>query len=313
MKLNECIKLWKENELKEKVKSRTYLEYEEVSRIHIIPQLGEFKLRKINNNILNNFIENKKQKGNMITGDGLSVNTINLIISVLNQLLNYAYNNKLIKKELRIKRLNNKNSIKRIEVFTHDEKDIIEKYCLNHKKNNYFGIVLCLNTGIRLGELLALTWDDIDFQKKELTINKNVKSIRVNNKTIKDVSTPKTNSSNRIIPIPETLIPYLKKIKRENNSKYLITNIKKDMVDTRSYQKLYERLLKRLNITYRNFHVLRHTFATNALETGIDIKSLSEILGHANPSITMSIYTHPRSEYKAKKINELGKLINTKK
>ena len=158
--------------------------------------------------------------------------------------------------------------------------------------------------------MLALTWDDINFNTKLLEINKNVCKLKIDGKYTFHLDTPKTKSSYRVIPIPKQLITHLKKIKKESTSNYIITTKNNGMVDTRSYQKTFERILKKLNIKYRNFHSLRHTFATRALELGMDVKSLSEILGHKNAMITLNRYTHSLLSYKIEMMNKLGKKLN---
>ena len=199
---------------------------------------------------------------------------------------------------------------KEISVFTKKEQLVIESFCLNHKKRNYIGIVICLYTGIRLGELLALTWDDIDFNSNLLTINKTSYSAKLDGKTQIIVDKPKTKKSNRVIPLPNQLVKLLKIIKKESNSKYVITTRNSGMVGNRSYQRTFKFILKKVNVPYRNFHSLRHTFATNAIELGMDVKTLAEILGHTNAMITLNRYSHSLLNYKIEMMNKLGKNLN---
>ena len=196
---------------------------------------------------------------------------------------------------------------KEISVFTKKEQQVIESFCLNHKKRNYIGIVICLYTGIRLGELLALTWEDIDFNSNLLTINKTSYSAKVDGKTQIIVDKPKTKKSNRVIPLPNQLVKLFKIIKKESNSKYVITTRNSGMVGNRSYQRTFKFILKKVNVPYRNFHSLRHTFATNAIELGMDVKTLAEILGHTNAMITLNRYSHSLLSYKIEMMNKLGK------
>ena len=113
-----------------------------------------------------------------------------------------------------------------------------------------------------------------------------------------------------MIPISKDLIKILKSIKKENKSKYVITTRNKDMVGNRSYQRTFEFILEKLNVNYRNFHSLRHTFATSALEIGMDVKTLAEILGHTNAMITLNRYSHSLLSYKIDMMNKLGKNLN---
>lgn len=143
-----------------------------------------------------------------------------------------------------------------------------------------------------------------------MSINKTVCTLKISNKSTLYIDEPKTKSSLKIIPIPKQLIPYLKQIKKSSSSKYIISTRKDDMVSIRSYQRTYMSILKKINIKYRNFHSLRHTFATRALQLGMDVKSLSEILGHKNATITLNRYSHSLLEHKIEMINKLGKNLN---
>lgn len=189
------------------------------------------------------------------------------------------------------------------------EQQKLEQYCLNSTKANHTGIVICLYTGLRIGELLALTWNDIDFDNGLLKINKEVYKIKQNGVYETIIDKPKTKSSARIIPIPKVLLAKLKELKKKSKYEHIISTNKNTIVGTRSYQRTYENILKRLNIQYKNFHSLRHTFATRAVEIGIDVKSLAEIMGHKNPTVTLQRYTHSLLSYKTDIMNKLGKLL----
>ena len=310
MKLNEFMDIWLNKYKKNTLKLKTYVIYHTIINGHIKPELGHYNLKDISALVLQEFITSKLEHGNIIDKSGLSHNTVLLILSILKQAFKLAYDLELIKqvptKNISISKLVERKT----DAFDENEQKILESYCLNNKKGNYIGIVLCLYTGIRIGELLSLTWDDIDFHNKILTISKNVSTIKINGKSTLHIDTPKTITSNRLIPIPKQLIQYLKKIKKNSKSKYIISTKNKSMVKTRSYQKTYQRILKRLKIKYRNFHTLRHTFATRSIEIGIDVKTVSEILGHKNATITLNRYTHSSLKHKTKMMNKLGENLS---
>lgn len=198
---------------------------------------------------------------------------------------------------------------KEVQALSRDEQKTIEEYCLMNTKQNYLGIIICLYTGIRLGELLALSWNDIDFDNKLLHIKKTSYTSKVNGKNTIIIDTPKTKKSNRIIPIPDKLLVLLEIQKRASSSNYIITTKQNKMVETRSYQRTFQSILNKCGIKHYNFHCLRHTFATRALELGMDIKTLSEILGHTNVAITLNRYAHSLLEYKVQEMNKIGALL----
>ena len=152
--------------------------------------------------------------------------------------------------------------------------------------------------------------EDIDFDKKILRINKTVYTITRNGRNEAYIDKPKTKQSNRMIPLPKQLISVLKRNKRKSTSSYIITTKNGGIVQNRSYQKSFKCILKKCNITYKSFHSLRHTFATRVLELGMDIKTLSEILGHKNSMITLNRYSHSLLEHKFDFMNKIGKLLD---
>ncbi len=303
MKLKKLLELWLERYMKHTIKIRTYNRYKSICDLHLIKDLGEYELEELKPNVLQDFLLKK-------IDDHYSTNTIKGIVSVLKQALRLAITLEFVDKEYCSNLKMPSSEEKEISVFTKKEQQVIESFCLNHKKRNYIGIVICLYTGIRLGELLALTWNDIDFNSNLLTINKTSYSAKVDGKTQIIVDKPKTKKSNRVIPLPNQLVKLLKIIKKESNSKYVITTRNSGMVGNRSYQRTFKFILKKVNVPYRNFHSLRHTFATNAIELGMDVKTLAEILGHTNAMITLNRYSHSLLNYKIEMMNKLGKNLN---
>ena len=285
------------------IKIRTYNRYKSICDLKLKPNLGNYELNELTKIVLQEYLLT-------LFNDNYSTSTIKGIVSVLKQALKLAITLELVDREyvstLKLPSIEEKE----ISIFNKKEQSIIETYCLTNKKTNYIGVVICLYTGIRLGELLALTWDDIDFNTGLLTINKTQYSAKLNGKYQMIVDKPKTKKSIRVIPISKDLIKILKSIKKENKSKYVITTRNKDMVGNRSYQRTFEFILEKLNVNYRNFHSLRHTFATSALEIGMDVKTLAEILGHTNAMITLNRYSHSLLSYKIDMMNKLGKNLN---
>lgn len=296
--LNEWLKLY----VKPATKIRTYKKYKRQIELHILPALGEFELHELTATILQRFTVDLSEKG-------LSANTVNGIISVLKSSLKRAVLLDVTEREFTAAIVRAKQREKQVDCFSKEEQRKIEKYILEKKKGNLFGVVLCLYTGLRIGELLALTWDDVDLQKGIMTVSKSCHDSWENGKYVKIIDTPKTDCSVRMIPIPKQLLARVKEHKKSSSGNYVVIGKSIHGAQVRSYQKTFEMLLNRLHIAHKGFHSLRHTFATRALECGMDIKTLSEILGHKNPTITLKRYAHSMLEHKTEMMNRLGKLL----
>ena len=309
MKLEDLLNLWLEKYAKLSIKPRSYNKYEAFITLHINPILGNIPITEITSNMLQDFILQKLENGNLKTNKPLSVNTVFGIVSVLKQAFKLALTLDLIPKDPTVAIKLPQQQEKEIQALTRDEQKRIEEYCLKQTKNNYIGIIICLYTGIRLGELLALTWDDIDFEKKFLYIKKTAYKLKINGKNQMVIDKPKTKKSNRIIPLPDKLINLLQLSKNKSTSDYILSTKTNNMVDIRSYQRTFESILNKCGIKHYNFHCLRHTFATRALELGMDIKTLSEILGHTNVAITLNRYAHSLLEYKIQEMNKISTLL----
>lgn len=299
---------WLENYVKPSSKQRTYERYRQIIDLHIIPALGDFNITEISVIALQRFITDLLTSGNKKTHNGLSTNFVNAVISVLQNSLKTAHLIGLVPEYVANKIKRPKTVEKQINCFTVLEQKKIENAVLNGKKDKLFGIVLCLYTGLRIGELLALTWNDIDFDKGLLYVSKTCHDGKINGIRSRIIDTPKTIHSRRVIPIPKQISQLLKALKKRSNCEYIIAD-KDKPVFVRSYQRTFELLLKKLGIAHKGFHSLRHTFATRALECGMDVKTLSELLGHKNATITLNRYAHSMLEHKADMMNRLGRLL----
>ena len=299
---------WLENYIKPSAKIRTYERYFQICALHIIPALGDYKLADISVMELQKFISQMLTNGNHKTGKGLSANFVNTVISVLQNSLKTAHLIGITPEYVANKIKRPKTVEKQVECFSVAEQKKIEQYVLYCKKDKMFGVVLCLYTGLRIGELLALTWSDIDFGKGLLFVSKTCHDGNDGQNHTRIIDTPKTVNSRRVIPLPKQILPLLKNLKKRSNCEYIIADGDKP-VFVRSYQRTFELLLKKLGIAHKGFHSLRHTFATRALECGMDVKTLSELLGHKNATVTLNRYAHSLLEHKTDMMNKLGKLL----
>lgn len=194
------------------IKERTYLFYRQVINNHIRDGLGKVDIKLINQHSINNFIFEKYKKGNKKTNKNLSYSTIMIIIGIVNRTLKHGFKRKCFKNKLEVDIKIKKYTDKKVEALSKEEQRKIESYIVNKNKIYSYGILLSLYTGMRIGELLALKWNDIEFKSKLINIKRTVCTITKDGKTTIE-STPKTNSSVREIPLTNLTIILLKDLK----------------------------------------------------------------------------------------------------
>lgn len=294
------------DEIEKNRKYSTYIKYKTIYQCHIQGIFSDETFPQMTNG----YIQKR------IAAVELSDSTRHSMLAVIKQTLRYAEkqygwpmpsitNNFMQNKSHTIEILNRTEQAKLMQ-FLHKDMDISKA-----------GIFLCLSTGLRLGEICSLKWGDIDPECKLLHVNRTVqriKSMEGPSKTVLLETPPKSVFSNREIPIPDTLLSLLMAFKN-NGQEYILCKDKP--MEPRTYQNHFKRYLGQIMVPDYNFHALRHTFATNCIDSGMDIKSLSEILGHSNVQITLDCYVHPSMDTKRKYIDALsadyGRLYGLKK
>jgi len=302
MKYGTWLDQWLEDDVKTSDHPRTYQRYAQIARLHLPDELKQTDLDTITPAQLSETLAELLRSGNRKTGGGLSTGSVNGVITVLRDSFAAAHRVGLIPASPAERVSRPKRREKPVGCFTAAEQKAIEAAVQTSKKPKMQGILICLYTGLRVGELLALRWQDIDFEKSLLVVSH----------TSRDTDSgivleePKTESSRRVIPLPRTLLARLRSLKKSSHSEFVIANGDHPIL-IRSYQRSFELLLKKLHIQHRGFHALRHTFATRALECGMDVRTLSEILGHRNPTITLNRYAHSLLEHKREMMNRLGR------
>lgn len=307
MKLKEWITEWLTTFVKPTAKTRTYQRYSEIVYKQVIPKLGEYDLADLTTSVLQRYINELLEIGNKRTGGGLSPSSVATIVCVLQNCLRTAFNLGYSSVYTADKLKRPKPAVREVSCFSSPEQKKIEQAVIGSKKNKLFGILLCLYTGLRIGELLALKWSDIDMSKGLLTVARSCHDGKDMDGTFKRFEeTPKTSSSRRMIPLPKGLLPYIKEAKTKSRSEYVVSSGEKP-ISVRSYQRTFEILLRKLEIPHKGFHALRHTFATRALEYGMDVKTLSEILGHKSATVTLNRYVHSLMEHKRDMMNRIFK------
>lgn len=228
------------------------------------------------------------------------------VISVLNQIIKYGNNEYGCHCKL-VTRLRHCGKRKTVEIFNSMEQRRLLNVLYEDMDIMKKGILICLFTGLRLGEICALKWSDIDLDMKILHVSSTVQRIAVEGhktKTILYESTPKSECSMREIPLSGSAIRILVSIPIDG--KYVLKG--NSPMEPRTYESKLKEYLEKAGIANKNFHALRHTFATNCIESGMDVKSLSEILGHADVQITLNKYVHPTLETKRQHMDNLSSI-----
>ena len=298
MKYSEFLGEWLEKSVKPNVKDRTYKRYAAILFQHLCPKLGNLEMTELTTDLIQGFIWELSQS--------YAANTVKGIITVMKSSLVKAESLGIT--TVRVDHLElPKNHEKLVESFSVSEQRKMERYMMASGKEKFIGIFLCLYTGLRVGELLALEWRDLDFAKGILTVQKSCHDKWEEGAYKKVIESPKTDSSLRVIPLPKQLLPMLKAAKKESQSSFVISGKGGKVVSVRSYQMTFDLLLQKLGLPHRGFHALRHTFATRALECGMDARTLAELMGHTNPTITLKRYAHSMIEHKQAMMNRLGK------
>ena len=310
MKTSELLNGWLENYEKEHIKPRTYRRYRGLIDLHISPNIGKIDTTELTRRQIQEFLSKKKKDGNIRTGETLSATSINLMLTILNMAFEYAIDMELADNNPCVRLKRSPQNGRKIDAYTKDEQRKLELIIKQEDDRRLFGITLCLYSGLRIGELIGLEWSDVDLQRGIITIDKTVyREKNDNNEWQLYVDKPKTVSSERVIPLPAFVAEELKRHKNTAKSEFVIENKKAERMSIRSYQYMFERLTEKAGVRKLNFHALRHTFATRAIECGMDIKTLSEIMGHKNASITLNRYAHSMMDTKIEMMNKLENIL----
>ena len=296
---------------KEYIKESTYANYSNNIFNHIIPKLGNIYIQDLNHKTIQDFLLNLFKSGRKDGSGGLSEKTIKDITIIIKGSLRKSINEEKIRHFELTFNYPKDNKDSKIYILSKHEQNKLTNYVLENLTNRNIGLLISLYSGLRIGELCALQWNDIDFKKNILSVNKTIQRVYIkdkdNNISKVIITTPKTKNANREIPINKEFLELLKKIKTKGDD-YIITGSSK-YLEPRTYRKYFNKVLKQVKIKQFNFQSLRHTFATNCISLGVDYKTVSELLGHANVNITLNLYVHPRLSQKKKCIDMICKVF----
>lgn len=304
----DVLELWMKNN-RIRLKGGTINKYQNLIDAHIMSELGSVKLNNITSTVVNNFLTQKLQKGRIDKTGGLSVSYVRSIMLIVNSAIKFAVAEQMCL-PLKTPIMKPSNSKTEITVLSVDEQKRLETHLRSDLDPTKAGIYISLHTGLRIGEICALAWDDVDFKNRIIKIRHTVARVRDSERkkegaTKLIIDTPKTPSSTRDIPISSDLLPILEEIHNFSSSAYVISETT-EFISPRTYEYRYHRLLDESGIASVNYHALRHTFATRCIEAGVDVKSLSEILGHSNVGITLNTYVHSSMELKRSQLEKLN-------
>lgn len=301
------------DELKPIRKKSTVVKYGNQLKCHILPFFGGMRIDEITNDDLITF------SNRLLTGGGnddqkLAPKSVLDILSRIKSIRRFAlihgYEVKFMPDCVTVPQ-----NSEGIRVLTLTEEKSLLQHLKTHADLTNLGILVCLFTGIRVGELCALMWGDISLGEQELHIRRTMQRLqnkdeKATAKTYIEIDEPKSKSSIRTIPIPSNIMDDLRSAYTEDA--YLLTGHARLFVEPRTMENRFKAILKECGIADANFHTCRHTFATRCVEAGFDIKSLSEILGHANVNITLNRYVHPTLQLKHENMNKLSGLFAVK-
>lgn len=301
--IGEVAALWKKDK-QQYVKQSTIAAYALILENHILPVFGD-KVQLTETDV-QAFALKKLQ-------DGLSQKTVKDVLIVLKMIQKFgAKNGDLPFMEWSVK-FPTEQTKQELEVLSINNQKRIMQYAIDNFTFRNLGIYICLSTGIRIGEVCALKWGDINIATEAISINRTIERIYVidgeKRHTEVVIGTPKTKNSLREIPMSKELLKIIRPLKKVMNDEYFILTNEAKPTEPRTYRNYYKQLLKQLGIPDLKFHGLRHSFATRCIESQCDYKTVSVILGHANISTTLNLYVHPNMEQKKKCINQMFKKL----
>lgn len=276
-------------------KYSTYIKYKTIFQCHIQQNFLNDRFTQMTNG----YIQSK------ISTMPVSDETRQSILMVIKQIFRYA-EKQYAYPVPSISNISIRNKPQSLEIMSRAEQARLMRFLYDDMDVSKAGIYLCLSTGLRLGEVCALKWDDIEKTNGLIHVSRTVQRIQNSEGSIKTSlleTSPKSISSDREIPISDSLLSILTTFQEEGQV-YLLQ--KDRPMEPRTYQNHFKRYLEKINAPHYNFHILRHTFATNCIDNGMDIKSLSEILGHSDVQITLNRYVHPSMDTKRKYLNALS-------
>ena len=299
----EIVVLWQADK-KQYVKRSTYSAYSLLVNNHLIPAFtGAYDVTE---EMAQSFVFTKLEQG-------LGQKSVKDILIVLKMILRFAVKQGFMQhREIDVK-FPTERERQELEVLSRGSQKQIMEYVQKHFTFMNLGIYICLCAGLRIGEVCALVWDDIDVENGVINVSKTIQRIYVIEEGEKHteviIDTPKSKNSIREIPIAKDLLKMIKPFKKVVNGSFYVLTTSAQPTEPRTYRNYYKRLMKELDMPKLKFHGLRHSFATRCIESHCDYKTVSVLLGHSNISTTLNLYVHPNMEQKKKCVEQMFKYL----
>ena len=299
----EIIRLWREDK-KQYVKTSTISAYTLLIENHILPAFG--KIDRINEADVQEFVFEK-------LNSGLSQKSIKDILIVLKMILKFGVKNGYFEYTQIDIKFPTQREKQEIEVLSRSNHRKVISYIQENFTFRNLGIYICLCAGMRIGEICALKWEDIDTENGIISVKKTIQRVYMiegeERYTELILDSPKTKNSIRDIPMTRDLLKLLKPLKRIMNNNYFVLTNESKPTEPRTYRNYYKQFMQEIGAPILKFHGLRHSFATRCIESKCDYKTVSVILGHSNISTTLNLYVHPNMEQKKKCIDQMVKAL----
>lgn len=294
------------------IKEATLASYAASAENHILPALGDLLLSEITEQRLQAQALRWLEEGRCDGTGGLSERTVRGMVALVKLSLKAAAKEGYVPPQQYEILFPPQREVAHLRVLGKEEQAILVQHIYLNLTPKNLGIFFCMHTGLRIGELCALRWGDIDLENRTVTVSRTMQRIYRRDadgqgRTKILITTPKTRNSVRVVPLASLLMPILRRMDPGDAGAYLLTG-KTTHTEPRTYRDYYNRLLAKLELPHVNFHGLRHTFATRLIESGADYKTVSELLGHASVNITLNLYVHPQLEQKRKAVELMAYL-----
>lgn len=303
--ISEIISLWKADK-RQYVKKSTFSAYTLLIENHLLPVFGG--KCSVEEPEVQAFVFQKMK-------EGLSRKSVKDILIVLKMVLKFGVKYKWLEYRQLDIRFPAEHKKASIEVLSRTHQKKLMNYVQEHFTFRNLGIYICLSAGMRIGEICALTWEDIDVENGIIHIRRTIQRIYMIDagvrKTELILDTPKTRNSIREIPMSRGLLKMLKPIKKIMNPNFFVLTNDAKPTEPRTYRSYYKKFMQTLDMPQLKFHGLRHSFATRCIESKCDYKTVSVILGHSNISTTLNLYVHPNLEQKKKCIEQMFKALKS--